>query len=145
MDDFNQDGNLDVAISGNDYGNEVTNGRYDAMNGLLLQGDGTGNFAPQTILQSGLYIPGDAKVLVKLRQGTNGYLLAGSQNQNALKVFRLKTSQKVIPIKPFDRYAIIHLQNGKKRRQELYYGNSFLSQSARFLNVSASDSVEIGK
>ena len=42
--DFNGDGNLDIAICGNDYGNEITAGRYDAMNGLVLLGDGAGNF-----------------------------------------------------------------------------------------------------
>lgn len=28
-DDFNHDGHLDLAINGNDFGNEVTNGRYE--------------------------------------------------------------------------------------------------------------------
>ncbi|MDR0791938.1 MAG: VCBS repeat-containing protein, partial [Chitinophagaceae bacterium] len=46
IDDFNNDGNLDVLMSGNDYGTEVSIGRLDAMNGLLLQGDGKGNFRP---------------------------------------------------------------------------------------------------
>jgi len=58
VDDFDGDGNLDVAISGNDYGTEVMTGRYDGFNGLLLKGDGKGNFKPLTIQQSGLYIPG---------------------------------------------------------------------------------------
>ncbi|MBU3745555.1 MAG: VCBS repeat-containing protein, partial [Sediminibacterium sp.] len=35
VDDFNGDGNLDIAINGNDYGTEVAVGRYDAMNGLV--------------------------------------------------------------------------------------------------------------
>ena len=61
VDDFNGDGNLDVAVCGNDYGNEVLNGRYDAMNGLVLLGDGTGNFKELSILQAGLFIPGDAR------------------------------------------------------------------------------------
>ncbi|MEJ7588233.1 MAG: VCBS repeat-containing protein [Ferruginibacter sp.] len=39
-DDFNQDGNLDVAVNGNDFGTEVSNGRYDALNGLVMLGDG---------------------------------------------------------------------------------------------------------
>ena len=28
--DLNSDGNLDVVVTGNDYGNEVFSGRYDA-------------------------------------------------------------------------------------------------------------------
>ena len=36
IDDFNGDGNLDIAAVGNDYGTEVSLGRYDAMNGLIM-------------------------------------------------------------------------------------------------------------
>ena len=54
VDDFNGDGNLDVAVNGNDYGNEVTNGRYDALNGLVLLGDGKviANLEPAEFLRS---------------------------------------------------------------------------------------------
>ena len=45
-DDFDGDGNLDVLINGNDFGTEVSIGRYDALNGLLLKGNGTGGFSP---------------------------------------------------------------------------------------------------
>jgi hypothetical protein len=38
VDDFDGDGNLDIALSGNDYGTEVSTGRYDAFNGLMLKG-----------------------------------------------------------------------------------------------------------
>jgi hypothetical protein len=135
-DDFNGDGNLDVALSGNDYGNEVFNGRYDAMNGLVLLGDGKGNFEAQTILQAGLFIPGNAKAIVKLRGPGNTYLLAGSQNRGPLKLFSHKNgTQKLIPLQQTDKTVFITLINGKKRKEELYFGNSFLSQSCRFLKV----------
>jgi len=39
-DDFDGDGNLDVLINGNDFSTEVSLGRFDALNGLLLKGDG---------------------------------------------------------------------------------------------------------
>jgi len=42
--DVDGDGNLDVIMNGNDYGTEVSVGRYDALNGLVLKGDGKGNF-----------------------------------------------------------------------------------------------------
>jgi hypothetical protein len=138
VDDFNQDGNLDVALCGNDFGTEVANGRYDALNGLLLLGDGKGNFSPQTILQSGLYIPGDAKALVKLRGAGNQYLLAASQNRGPLKIFRNKPTRKLLPLEAGDRLVLYTLKNGKTRREELYYGSSFLSQSARFITMDSS-------
>ena len=65
--DFDGDGNLDVVINGNDYGSDASIGRYDALNGLMLKGDGKDGFKPLSILQSGIYIPGNGKALVKLR------------------------------------------------------------------------------
>ena len=83
VDDFDGDGNLDVIINGNDWGTEVTVGRYDALNGLLLRGDGKGNFTALSILQSGIYIPGNGKGLVSLRSSDNRYLIAAGQNRGA--------------------------------------------------------------
>ncbi|HTE25888.1 VCBS repeat-containing protein [Flavitalea sp.] len=143
-DDFNNDGNLDLSLVGNDYGTEVTNGRYDAFNGLIMLGNGKGGFEPQTILQGGLFVPGDAKSLVKLRDTKGNYLLAASQNRGLLKVFRAKQMMPPIALKPGDKYAIVYLKNGLKRKEEFYYGNSFLSQSAWFLEVNeAVQKVEI--
>ncbi len=135
VDDFDGDGNLDVAISGNDYGTEVATGRYDAFNGLMLKGDGIGGFKPLTILQSGLYIPGDGKALVKLKGAKGSYLLAASQNRDVMKIFELKRPVQTVALQPLDMYAIIKYKNGKTSKQEFYYGTSFLSQSGRFLNV----------
>lgn len=144
VDDYNNDGNPDIAIAGNDYGNEVTNGRYDAMNGLLLTGDGAGNFKPQSMLQSGLFIPGDARSLVKLKRGNSGYLLAASQNQGKLKVFALKKNERTVSILPDETAAILQLKNGKKRLEEFYNGGSFLSQSSKFIQVNETvDSISI--
>jgi ASPIC and UnbV/FG-GAP-like repeat len=135
VNDFDGDGNLDVVINGNDYGTEVSLGRYDALNGLLMKGDGKGNFSPQSILQSGIYIPGNGKALVSLRSGKQKYLLAASQNKGALKVFELKTNQRLIPAGPLEESAILIYKNGKKQKREIGYGTSFLSQSGRFFMV----------
>jgi hypothetical protein len=135
VDDFDGDGNLDVAISGNDYGTDVSTGRYDAFNGLLLKGDGKGNFKPLTIQQSGIYIPGDGKALVKLQGAKGNYLLAASQNKDVMKIFELKRAVKTVKLQPLDMYAIIKYKSGKTGKQEFYNGTSFLSQSGRFFNV----------
>ena len=135
-DDFNSDGNLDIAITGNDHGNEVTDGKYDALNGLVLLGDGKGNFAAQTILQSGFFVPGDAKALIKLRSADNNYLLAASQNRGSLKLFHHKSAnQRLIPLQVPDISAVLGYRNGQKQKREINYGSSFLSQSSRFLNI----------
>lgn len=131
-DDFDGDGNLDIAINGNDYGTEVFTGRYDALNGLVLKGDGKGKFQPMTILQSGLYIPGNGKSLIKLRSKNGNCLLAASQNRGRLKVFQMKRPVQFIPLQSEDISVTYQYTNGVKQKQECYYGNSFLSQSARF-------------
>ena len=138
VDDFDGDGNLDIALSGNDYGTEVSTGRYDAFNGLMLKGDGKGGFKPLTIMQSGIYIPGDGKALVKL-QGANGkYLLAATQYKDAMKIFELKKSIQTVKLLPMDMFATIRYKNGKTAKQEFYNGQSFLSQSGRFFNIDSS-------
>jgi FG-GAP-like repeat len=135
-DDFDSDGNLDLVMSGNDFGTEVSVGRYDALNGLLLSGDGQNGFRPKSILESGIFIPGNGKALVKIAGAGSQYLLAASQNRGPLKVFRLKKNQKILPLSPSDVKAVISYKNGKTLQQEYYYGSSFLSQSGRFLRLS---------
>ncbi len=133
--DFDGDGNLDLLMVGNDYGTDVSIGRYDACNGLMLKGDGKGSFLPLSILQSGWFVPGDAKALVKLRSTNGKCLLAASQNRSKLKVFELKKGISCLPLEPLDVSAMISYKNGKKQKRELFYGSSFLSQSGRFLNI----------
>jgi hypothetical protein len=135
VDDFDGDGNLDVAINGNDFGTEVTTGRYDAFNGLILKGDGKGGFKPLTLLQGGLFIPGNGKALVKLKGAKGNYLLAATQNRGVMKLFELKRAVKTVNLQPLDTYAIVKYKNGKMRREEFYNGSSFLSQSGRFFNI----------
>src|SRR5258705_601841 len=139
-DDFDGDGNLDLVINTNDYGTDVSIGRYDALNGLMLKGDGKGNFIPQSILESGIFIPGNGKALIKLRTKDGNYLLAAGQNRGPLKIFELKKSSRHISLQTGDVSVELLFKDGRKQRQEFYYGSSFLSQSARFLRIG--DSVE---
>ncbi len=138
MEDFDGDGNLDILASTNDFGTEVTVGRYDALNGIFLKGDGQGNFQSLSILQSGIFLPGDGKAMIKIR-GINGrtYVIA-SQNRGALKVWQPRLEGKQITLQPNDDVITLTLKNGKLRRQELYFGNSFLSQSTRFITINPS-------
>ena len=139
-DDFNNDSNIDIALTGNDFGADATAGRSDAFNGLLLTGDGNANFSAATILQSGLYIPGNGKALTKLIRNKEHYCIAATQNRGNLKLFQLKMNQRIISLKPDEVRAMIHLKNGKVRKEEYYYGTSFASQSSRF--VVLNDAVE---
>jgi len=135
VDDFDDDGNLDVLINANDYGTEVSTGRYDAMNGLLLRGDGKGGFTALSILQSGIYIPANGKALAKLSSASGDYLVAASQHHDVLKLFQLKRKKQIIKIKVDDLSAMIKYKNGDTQKEEFYYGSSFLSQSSRFIAI----------
>ena len=89
--------------------------------------------SPLTIQQSGIYIPGDGKALVKLMGAKGNYLLAASQNKNVMKIFSLKRPVKTIKLQPLDQYATVRYKDGRTAKQEFYNGTSFLSQSGRFL------------
>ncbi|MEZ4902437.1 MAG: VCBS repeat-containing protein [Spirosomataceae bacterium] len=145
VEDFDLDGNLDVIFVANDFGNETSGGRYDASNGLLLKGDGKGNFLPINQYKTGFYVPQNAKGLAQLSGKDGSRLLVATQNRGPLKTFRQSSSSfKWINLQPNDAYALIQTKKGKTHRQELYYGSSFLSQSVRKLALTGQEiSIEI--
>lgn len=134
-DDFDGDGNLDLLISGNDYGTEVSVGRYDACNGLLLKGDGKGNFTNLPMLQSGFYLPGNAKAMAAFSSADGGTLIAASQNRGPLKIFQMRRAARTVSLLPDDVAVVFRLKNNSTQKRELNHGASFLSQSARFVRV----------
>ncbi len=86
VNDFNGDGNPDIVLNGNEYSMHPYLGRYDASNGVVLQGNGKKDFTPLSILQSGIFIPGNGKGLVQFPFG-NSMAIAASQNSGALQLF----------------------------------------------------------
>ena len=136
-DDFNGDGNADILLCGNDYGTEISVGRYDAMNGLLMKGDGNGNFNVTSIVESGIYIPGNAKAMVKLLGPNQTYTIVTSQNRDRLKIVRLKGNTEFIRPLSNEKNAVIEYINGKKQKIEFPFGSAYLSQSSRLMLASA--------
>jgi hypothetical protein len=133
--DVDGDGNLDILLTGNDYGMDPYSGRHDAFNGLCLKGDGMGNFTAMTLAQSGFFVKGDTKGLARIHKAGNEDLLIVTQNQDSLLVFAktLATdiNSKWINLKADDYCADIVYANQRKRRVEFYYGSTYLSQSSR--------------
>jgi hypothetical protein len=138
-DDFNEDGNLDVLMVGNDYGNEVFAGRYDAFTGLVLLGDGKGNFEVVSAESSGFYVKGDAKALAKMYGAKGNAMYIATQNRDSLKIFNgifdSKTKEDLLVIQPLDSWAEFITADGKKERVEFFYGSGYLSQSTRKIRV----------
>jgi hypothetical protein len=142
--DFTGDQLPDILLTGNDYGNEVFNGRYDALNGLLLKGDGLGNFDPLPMQQSGILIPGDGKSLSSLMAPDSSLVVISGQNRGKLGMFKSTIPYRVLALEPGDHAAFVHLQDGRSFREEVQYGNTFLSHSARRLWIPGQvDNVEI--
>lgn len=142
--DFTGDQQPDILLTGNDYGNEVFNGRYDALNGLLLRGDGTGNFETLAMQQSGILIPGDGKSLVKLQASDSAMVVISGQNRGKLGMFKSTLLYSALELEPGDQAALVHLKDGRTYKEEVQYGNTFLSQSTRRLWIPGEvDNVEI--
>jgi enediyne biosynthesis protein E4 len=134
--DLDEDGNLDVLAVGNSYASEVLTGYYDAGIGNFLRGDGKGNFKAVPVMQSGFFVDGDAKAIAKLISNEGKELLLVTQNRDSLKVFTKPGkisggNESVVRLEPDDEYVIVELGNGKKRKEELYWGNGYLSSSSR--------------
>jgi len=74
--DYDKDDNLDILLAGNNSHQKLRMGKSDANYGVLLKGNGNGNFEyiPQT--QSGLTIKGDVQSMLQLENrllfGING-------------------------------------------------------------------------
>jgi hypothetical protein len=143
-DDFDGDGNLDIIINTNDYSTDVSIGRYDALKGLMLKGNGNGEFKPLSFVQSGIFIPGNGKALVKIKSSDQDFRIMATQNKGPAMIFKPRKTGPVVSFSNNDLFAVAKLKGGKQQRVENYYGSSFLSQSGRFFNYSdAFISVEI--
>jgi hypothetical protein len=135
-DDVNEDGNMDVVGVGNDFGTEVSMGRYDALNGFVLLGDGKGNFKSLPMNESGVSVKGDSKSLVTLINNSGDYFVLASQNRSTLKVLHQKiSSERILKVDADVAQVNIVLKNGAKIKRELYHGSGFLSQSSRKIRL----------
>ncbi len=85
--DFDGDKHDDILLVGNLFTSEIETPRNDAGNGLLLQGDGKGNWTPISASQTGLYLPYDVKKIQQMSSIHGNYFLFGCNN-DALKIYQ---------------------------------------------------------
>ncbi len=86
--DINGDGNTDLVLAGNDYQTNVSAGRYDASYGLVMLGNGKGDFRPVSPAASGLIIDGDVRDLKIITAAKKRILLAAINNEK-IKAFSI--------------------------------------------------------
>ena len=132
--DIDNDGNLDVVCVGNSYAPEVQAGRNDAQGMLILKGNGKGGFVAD---RSEFNTASDNKAISSIQAVDGSRLLLVSSNSGTLKSYRVNQQTKQIPLTDADVYAVIINKNGKTHKEEFQFGNSYLSQSSRRLNVSS--------
>jgi hypothetical protein len=82
--DYNEDGNKDVLLCGNNSHTKLRLGKMDANYGMLLKGDGRGGFQYINQTESGFQLRGDVRRVVKL----DNVLLFGI-NQEAIVAYQL--------------------------------------------------------
>ncbi len=89
--DFNGDGRIDLFLAGNDTHFIPQFSKLDANEGLLLFGNGEGNFQTTDAKKSGIKLTGDIKQISKISYRGEKHLLITGNNQQA-RIFRITKS-----------------------------------------------------
>ena len=87
--DYNQDGNLDFILAGNQSAIRIRLGVMDSNYGQLYLGDGEGNFDYVPQRRSGLKLKGDVKSLRTIKIKDQVYLIAGI-NRKGIDAYKLE-------------------------------------------------------
>ncbi len=82
--DFDEDGNQDILLGGNFYRSKPEVGRYDASYGLLLIGNGKGDFKPVTSNESGIKIEGEIRDIISIPYAGETLILIARNNDKIL-------------------------------------------------------------
>jgi hypothetical protein len=86
--DVNGDGHTDLILGGNLLAVKPEVGRMDALHGLVLTGDGKGNFTPLSSLQSGVKLEGEVRHVRKIQSKGKTHL-AFVRNQESIRFYAL--------------------------------------------------------
>jgi hypothetical protein len=84
--DYDGDGKEDILLTGNFYPFRVQQGQCDASLGTLLKGDGRGNFTVVQRSETHLYVPGDVRDMVELKDG----IIIVSKNNSGVQVLKAR-------------------------------------------------------
>jgi len=85
--DFNNDGNPDIILGGNFFGTRIRFGESDAGKGLLLAGDGKGNFKVLDDTQSGFHVNGEVREITDVRLANGKNIVVFALNNDSLKLY----------------------------------------------------------
>ena len=97
--DFDGDGHADILLGGNFSGVTPVLGRYDASYGLLLRGDGRGQFAAIDMHRSGVTVTGEVRDLKALRI-RDAVAVAVARNDDAVMLLESRAANEMSPAVP---------------------------------------------
>jgi hypothetical protein len=82
--DVDGNGTTDLLLAGNFDGVKPEIGRMSASYGLVLTGDGRGNFTPMRTLDSGFLVPGQSRDVLRLRAAAGRRYVVARNNDRPL-------------------------------------------------------------
>jgi hypothetical protein len=97
--DFNHDGHKDILTAGNFYAVKPDEGRYDAGFGLLLTGNGKGDFRPVSLKKSGFIARGQVRSMKMITTANGEKLVIVARNNKPLQIFQIVSKRQFSPPK----------------------------------------------
>ncbi len=128
--DYDHDGDLDVLMTGGDAGIFHDLGRWDAMNGIVLNNDGKGRFKPVFPEQSGFWVREEGRALAYMHLASGKPVVVAARNSASPLFFRYQTLPTT-PAMSKSKSIEYRWPDGRKRRDEFYPGSGYMSQFPR--------------
>jgi len=134
--DFNNDGDLDFLMCGNQHERDLTNGPLDASIGLVAYGDGHGHFDIKNGLETGLYLNQNQTAVVTIPSKKSVSVLSAA-NDESLSLFESSklTNMQIVKIRSEEAYAIITYDDDREEKREFYYAKGYIASSARIVQL----------
>jgi hypothetical protein len=99
--DFDGDGNQDIFLAQNFFRVRPEESRYDGGVGVLLKGNGKGEFSALSARESGIQMFGEQRGCAAVDFDGDGKIdLVVTQNNGATKVFRNRSAKKTVTRSP---------------------------------------------
>ncbi|MEX1238861.1 MAG: hypothetical protein WEB30_04060, partial [Cyclobacteriaceae bacterium] len=88
IDDVNRDGHADILAIGNLYAVQPDIGRYDAGHGVVMLGDGKGNFTAVDHRKSGFFVRGEGRDIRGLKTPNGERVFLVARNNDTMLIFK---------------------------------------------------------
>lgn len=151
--DFDGDGNEDIFLAQNFFGTAPGTARLDAGRGLILRGDGHGNFSALNDRESGIQIPGEQRGAAVADFNEDGRPdLVVTQNNAATRLFENITAKPGLRLRlqgsstnPVSVGAVVRVGSGDRMgpAREIHAGSGYWSQDSAVLVMGSTESVTV--